>query len=28
MSKIYYGIVIVTMILPIVGAYPAEIQML
>ena len=27
MSKIYYGIVIVTMILPIVGAYPAEIQM-
>jgi ABC-type glycerol-3-phosphate transport system permease component len=28
LSKIYYGIVIVTMILPIVGAYPAEIQML
>ena len=28
MSRIYYGIVIITMILPIVGAYPAEIQML
>ena len=28
MSRVYYGIVIVTMILPIVGAYPAEIQML